>query len=160
MTQIQNIETNFPHASSQDLPNLYDQDFALWIVETLQNLEQRNFEQLDIKNLLGEIEDMGKSQKHALESNLAIILLHLLKWQYQPEKRSNSWKLTLREHRQRLHKALRDSPSLKVYYLTVLAECYQDGRELAADETGLDLTTFPVELPFTSENILDSKFLP
>jgi len=160
MTQIQNIETNSPNISPQDLPNLYDRDYALWIAETLQNLEQRNFEQLDIENLLGEIEDMGKSQKHALESNLAIILLHLLKWQYQPEKRSNSWKLTLREHRQRLQKALRDSPSLKIYYLKVLAECYQDGRELAADETGLDLTTFPVELPFTPENILDPKFLP
>lgn len=103
---------------------------------------------------------MEKSQKHSLESNLAIILLHLLKWQYQPEKRSNSWKLTLREHRQRLQKALRDGPSLKIYYLKVSAECYQDGRELAADETGLDLTTFPVELPSTPENILDSKFLP
>jgi hypothetical protein len=160
MAQIQNIETSFPHDSSQDLSNLYDRDFALWIAETLQNLEQRNFEHLDIENLLGEIEDMGKSQKHALESNLAIILLHLLKWQYQPEKRSNSWKFTLREHRQRLHKALRDSPSLKVYYLKVLADCYQDGRELAADETGLDLKTFPVELPFTPENILDPKFLP
>jgi hypothetical protein len=160
MAQTQNPDIASPPISTQDLPNLYDRDFALWIVETLQNLEQRNFEQLDIENLLGEIEAMGKSQKHALESNLAIILLHLLKWQYQPEKRSNSWKLTLREHRQRIQKALRDSPSLKVYYLKVLAECYQDGRELVADETGLDLTTFPVELPFTPENILDPKFLP
>ena len=160
MAQIQNIETKLPITSSPDALNLYDRDFALWIAKTRQNLEQRNFEQLDIENLLSEIEDMGKSQKHALESNLAIILLHLLKWQYQPEKRSNSWKLTLREHRQRIQKILRDSPSLKVYYLKVLAECYQDGRELAADETGLDLTTFPVDLPFNPENILDPQFLP
>ncbi len=62
MAKIQKTETNSPHASSQDLPNLYDRDFALWIAETLQNLEQRNFEQLDIKNLLSEIENMGKSR--------------------------------------------------------------------------------------------------
>lgn len=160
MTQIQHREIVSPYSPPQDVPKLYDRDFALWIAETLQNLEQGSFEQLDLENLMAEIEDMGKSQKHALESNLAIVLLHLLKWQYQPEKRSNSWKFSLREHRQHLQKTFRDSPSLKNYYLQVLAECYQDSRELAADETGLDVMVFPIEIPFTPEQILDSEFLP
>lgn len=162
MSQIQNTELSNPLSPPvcQDSQKLYDQDFVLWIAETRHELEHRNFEQLDLENLITEIEDMGKSQKHALEGNLAIILLHLLKWSYQPEKRSSSWKFSLREHRQRLHKAFRDSPSLKVYYLQVLAACYQDSRELAADETELDLITFPVELPFTPEQILDTEFIP
>jgi phage pi2 protein 07 len=160
MAQIPNIEAIAPAPLSQNSPRLYDRDFALWIIETVQKLEQRNFDQLDLENLIAEIEDMGKSQKHSLESNLTIIILHLLKWQYQPEKRSNSWKFSLREHRQRLQKAFRDSPSLKVYYLQILAECYEDGRQLAADETGLSLTIFPVEIPFTPEQILDPNFLP
>jgi hypothetical protein len=106
------------------------------------------------------MEDMGRSEKRAVESNLVVILMHLLKYQYQPQKRSNSWKASIREHRRRLRKLFKDSPSLKQYFQEVFQECYQDATELASDETGLSLETFPIESPFTPEDTINREYLP
>jgi hypothetical protein len=86
--------------------------------------------------------------------------MHLLKWQYQKDKRTNSWRYTIIEHRDRLEVAFRDSPSLKRYFNEVLEKCYQKARRFASEETGLDIKTFPIDLPFTKEQILDSDYLP
>ncbi|MEB3120017.1 MAG: DUF29 domain-containing protein [Snowella sp.] len=139
---------------------LYEQDFNLWLEETVNLLKNRQLDQLDYDNLIEEIESMGKRDKHALESNLEKILMHLLKWQYQKDKRSNSWRYTIIEHRNRLKKDFRDSPSLKRYFDDVLEDCYQTARKFASEETGLDIKTFPVDLPFKKENILDPDYLP
>jgi Domain of unknown function DUF29 len=139
---------------------LYDQDFNRWIETTASLLRSRKFDQLDLDNLIEEIEDMGKSQKQALMSNLRVLLMHLLKWKYQSDLISNSWRYTIREHRKRIQKAILGSPSLKNYYLEVFDESYQDARELAADETGLPLDTFPNESPFTEEDTLNPDYLP
>ena len=138
---------------------LYNRDYCLWLEKTVQLLQDGQLDELDIPNLIEEIEDTGKSQKHALESNLTVVLMHLLKYKYQPDVRSNSWKATIREHRNRLKRAFRDSPRLRPYFTLVLDECYQDARGLAIDETGLSGTTFPAELPFTADEILDSEYL-
>jgi hypothetical protein len=140
--------------------NLYDQDFNLWLETTVNQLKNRQLDQLDYENLIEEIEAMGKSQKHALESNLIIILMHLLKYQYQPEKRSNSWRYTIREHRRRLLRSLEDSPSLKPYLAERFNNCYDYAMKEAADETGLSRDIFPNENPFSLEETLDFDFLP
>jgi hypothetical protein len=156
MTQIQEFRTiNF-----LDRDSLYERDFLLWLENTTKLLKEQRFTELDLENLIEEIEDMGKSQRSALESNLVVILLHLLKWKYQPEKHSNSWKASIREHRRRIRSQFKDSPSLKRYFAEIFVECYGDARGLAADETGLELVTFPKDLPFTIEQVLDSDFLP
>ena len=142
------------------IKSLYDQDFYLWIETTANLLRKGRLTELDIPNLLEEVESMGRSEKHALQSNLRVILMHLLKYKYQPSQRSNSWKSTIREHRKRLKITFKDSPSLKPYFYSVFDECYQDARELAADETGLPLDTFPKESPFTLEETIDSDYLP
>lgn len=139
---------------------LYEQDFNLWLEETVNLLKTRQLSLIDYENLIEEIESMGKRDKHALESNLEQILMHLLKWQYQKNKRSNSWRYSIIEHRNRLKKDFRDSPSLKPYFDSVLEECYQTARKFASEETGLDIKTFPVDLPFTKEQILDPNYLP
>lgn len=139
---------------------LYDQDYYLWLKTTQKQLATGDFSALDIANLVEELADMGKSEKRAVESNLTILIMHLLKYQYQPQKRSNSWRFTIREHRRRLEKLFKDSPSLKGYFSEVFNECYQDARELAAAETGLLLETFPTQTPFTIEDILSPAFLP
>ncbi|MGK7929097.1 MAG: DUF29 domain-containing protein [Spirulina sp.] len=141
------------------LPDLYDRDYYLWLQATVNHLQDKNFAQLDIENLIEEIESMGKREKRAVESNLVIVLLHLLKWNYQPELRSRSWKATVREHRRRLRKDLQESPSLKNYLQEVFAECYQDAREAAADETGLSLNHFPIESPFSPDDALHPNYL-
>jgi hypothetical protein len=139
---------------------LYDQDYFLWLEQLVQLLRSQNFAALDLENLIEEIAEMSGSQKQAIESNLEILLMHLLKYQYQPEKRSNSWRYTILEHRRRLHKAFKHSPSLKRHFMQELNECYLGARKLASAETGLAKEIFPVEMPFTVEQILDEDFLP
>jgi hypothetical protein len=141
-------------------PQLYDQDYYLWLKTTQEQLATGDFSALDIANLVEEVADRGKSEKRSVESNLTILMMHLLKYQYQPQKRSNSWLFTIREHRRRLETLFKDSPSLNRYFSEVLNECYQDARELAAAQTGLPLKTFPSQTPFTTEEILNPAFLP
>ncbi len=139
---------------------LYDSDYYLWLTQTSQFLKTADFSQLDLPNLIEEIEDMGKRQKKVIKSNLRVVLWHLLKYKYQPQKRSNSWKLTLLEHRRRLQEDFADSPSLCPYYSNVFDSCYQDAREQAAQETELPLTVFPEVCPFSQSEVLDKHYLP
>lgn len=142
------------------LLTLYEQDYYLWLEDTIQKLQLGELDRLNISALIEELQGMSNSEKNALESNLRILLMHLLKYRYQPHKRVNSWLFTIREHRKRLLKTFQKSHSLKRYYETVFAECYQDGKELAADEAGLSLVVFPNESPFTLEETLNADFLP
>ena len=139
---------------------LYDQDFYLWIETTAKQLKEGRFSEVDLENLIEEIECMGRSEKKSIKSNFIVVLIHLLKCKYQPEKRSNSWKGSIREHRRRIREAFLDSPSLKPYFQEVLPQCYQDARKQASDETGLSLDTFAVDSPFTADECLDEEFLP
>lgn len=154
------VSSKHPQLKSTENLSLYEQDFYLWIENTVNQLKIGQLLEVDWGNLIEEIESMGRSEKQALESNLIIVLLHLLKYKYQPDKRSNSWLSSIYEHRRRLRKALKSSPSLTPYYTEVLEECYQDARQEAALETGLTLEVFPVVCPFTPEATLDSEFLP
>lgn len=147
-------------SSANHLSSLYEQDYYLWLETTAKLLREGQLSALDAANLLEEIEDMGRSEKRAVYSNLKILLMHLLKYRYQPQKRSNSWIASIVEHQQRLTKALKESPSLQPYYTEVFNECYQDARELAAAETGLAIACFPVETSFTPEEVLNSDYLP
>jgi hypothetical protein len=140
--------------------DLYEQDFCLWIEQSIKLLSENRLSELDRENLIEEISDMGNSQKHGLESNLEIVLMHLLKYKYQPEKRSNSWLSTLFEHRRRLQRAFKTSPSLKRYFLEEFIDCYEAAREAASLETGLDINLFPSESIFTPDQVLDKSYLP
>lgn len=127
---------------------LYESDYLAWLENTLGKLRTQQYEQVDWENLIEEIETMGRSEKNVLESNLIIILLHLLKWQYQPQKRSGSWERSIIEHRRRVRKALQDSSSLKPYLVTILEESYAEAVKQAKAETGLPLATFPKACPY------------
>ncbi|EAM47679.1 DUF29 domain-containing protein [Crocosphaera watsonii WH 8501] len=140
--------------------NLYDKDYCLWLEETIQVLREGRLTELDISNLIEEIEDMGISQKKAVKSNSRILLMHLLKWKYQPTKRSKSWKSSIIEHRKRIRDSFEDSPSLKVYFANNFDLCYQDARELAAAETGLSIDEFPIESPFFEQDTLKPDYFP
>ncbi|MCL1470971.1 DUF29 domain-containing protein [Argonema antarcticum] len=144
----------------KNISKLYDRDFYLWIQETITLLRKGNFAAVDVENLIEEMEDIGKSQKQAVRSNSIVVLMHLLKYKYQPEKRSGSWRHTIREHRRRLREAFEDSPSLRNYFTEVFYKCYQNAIKEAADETELHLDTFPIEPAFTPEECLDEDFLP
>lgn len=143
-----------------DQTSLYETDYVGWVEATAKQLRAKDYAQVDWENLIEEIEDMSRRERKALKSNLIVVLLHLLKWQYQPAQRSGSWKGSIREHRRRIKDDLADSPSLKPYLEAFFAGCYDNAREQAADETGLSLGDFPGSCPYTIEQTLKSNFLP
>ncbi len=148
-------------AKLQIIPqSLYSTDFVQWVETNLEYLKAQDYDRVDWENLLEEIADMSRRERQSLESNLIILLLHLLKWQYQPEFRSGSWKGSIREHRRRLNKALKASPSLKAYFHEIIAESHIDAAKQAADETSLPRSTFPIDCPYSPAEILDEEFLP
>lgn len=139
---------------------LYEKDYYLWLEKTVQLLKEGQLSALDIDNLIEEIQDMGISQKNALESNLIVLLMHLLKWKYQPQKQTGSWRGSIREHRRRILRAFKNSPSLKRYFNEIFEEAYHEARLQASDETELSLAIFPIDCPFTREEILNTDYLP
>ncbi|MBW4528053.1 MAG: DUF29 domain-containing protein [Phormidium tanganyikae FI6-MK23] len=136
--------------------DLYEADYYLWLQDTIEKLKHQNYEQVDWENLLDEIEDMPKRERRSLESNLVVVLLHLLKWQYQFSQRSGSWSGSIIEHRRRIRKALRDSPSLKRYLEEVLEECYESAVQQASAETELPIGEFPKECPYSIAEVLEA----
>lgn len=143
-----------------DSQTLYDTDYLQWIEKTVEKLRSQDYVNVDWENLIEEIEDMGRSERRSLESNLIVVLLHLLKWQYQSERRSGSWEGSIVEHRRRIRKALKESPSLKPYVEGVFAECYAEAVKQAKAETGLPLETFPAQCPYELTEVMDDGFLP
>jgi hypothetical protein len=139
--------------------NLYNQDFYLWIETTSKQLKAGKFAEIDLENLIEEIESMGKSEKRELKSRLIVLLMHLLKWQYQPEKRSESWRSTITEQRICIELLLEDSPSLQPLLIEIFTDCYEKARLKASEETGMKLNFFPKESPFTLEETLKNSFL-
>jgi hypothetical protein len=139
---------------------LYEQDFNLWIEETVNLLKNRQLDQIDYENLIEEVEDLGKNQKDDLEIHLENILRNLLRWKYLISERVNDWQVGLLRNRIDIKRIVRDSPSLGQYIDSVLDECYETARLLAATQMGVDIKTFPIDLPFTKEQILDPDYLP
>ena len=138
----------------------YDEDFCLWAERQATLLRAGDFEALDVENLIEEIEDMPRSDKHAIESNLVVVLKHLLKYTHQPERRSGSWEASILEHRRRIDRYLKTSPSLRRHLQSCFAECYVSARRQAAVETKMGLSVFPEDPEFDLADALDDDFWP
>jgi hypothetical protein len=141
-------------------PSLYARDFCLWVEEQARLLKEGRLDQLDIANLVEEIEDLGLHEKKAVQSDLVVVLKHLLKHQFQPRRRSRSWLSSIAEHRRRLRNDLATSPSLRPYARERFEECYADARRQALIETGLEPDALPAAAPWSLEQVLDPDFLP
>lgn len=138
----------------------YDADIVAWANEQAALLRARKFTQLDIEHIADEVEDVGKSEQRELKSHVAVLLAHLLKWQFQQERRGTSWQVTIRSQRKEVLRSLGDTPSLKA---NLDDQEWWDivwGRavDLANRETGIK--DFPVAIPWTREQILDPDYLP
>ena len=123
-------------------------------------LREGKLNDADIEHIAEEIESMGKHEKRELISRLGVLLMHFLKWEYEPESQSRSWYLTLVEQRDKLTDHLEDNPSLKTVLDTAIVKAYRDARRDVAKETGLLLKTFPEECPYTFQQMMDSQFIP
>jgi hypothetical protein len=138
----------------------YRTDFNLWIEQTAQLLREKRWYDLDLEHLIEEVEDLGKSERRGIASQLTRLLLHLLKWQYQPQRRSDSWLDSITDARTQIELALEDSPSLKKYPAEQLEQSYQRARQQAARQTGMPLSIFPQECPYSLDLILADEWLP
>ena len=122
---------------------LYDTDFYAWTQQQAALLDGKHFDALDLEHLVEEIEGLGSSIEDSMESYWVVLLQHLLKWQYQPDQRSGSWRGSITKARNRVRKLGRKNLSLRCRWARMLEEAYPDARTEAAAETGLALDTFP-----------------
>ncbi|MCT7951030.1 DUF29 domain-containing protein [Ancylothrix sp. C2] len=139
---------------------LYETDFYAWTQEQAQLLRNHQFDAIDLENLIEEVESLGKQERRELRNRLSILIGHLLKWEYQPERRSDSWLATIRIQRRDTLKLLKENPSLKPYLEEAVGEAYENGRDLAKLETKLAKSTFPTVCLYSFSEILDEEFYP
>jgi Domain of unknown function DUF29 len=139
---------------------LYDQDLSVWAHTNAQLLRERRFGELDIEHLIEEIEDMGRSEYRAFESHLQNLLMHLLKWEFQPLFRSGSWRASIDNARVAARKLLRDNPSFKAKLTQAVEDEYPQARKNASYETGLALGTFPPAFAYSLGELMDDEWLP
>lgn len=144
------------------MAKLYEEDFVLWLDETLKHLQTRDIQSLDWERLTEEIAALGREQRHLVESYLKQLIKHLLLYQYWQSERDycvNGWKEEIRNFRDEL--ALRlSSKTLYNYLLDRFGLIYGKARKLAIDKTGLPPETFPEVCPYSLEQVLDDTFLP
>jgi hypothetical protein len=138
--------------------NLYATDFYAWTQEQATLLRQGKLDYIDVVNLIEEIESLGKQQKQELKNRLGVLLGHLLKWDYQSDRRSKSWKYTIQEQRLQILDLLEQNPSLKPYQEEAVSKAYQLGLLLVGRETSLDPKELPSQCPYTLDRILDISF--
>jgi len=142
------------------VPADYEDDYWVWCLQQAELLRLGRFNELDSANLVQEIEDMAGSVRRALESSYRILLMHLLKWDYQPERRSRSWLLTITRERGNIEDTERDNRSLKNDAPLLLKSAYRRARLEAAKATGLKKTHFPEDCPYSLANLLEEDWLP
>ena len=138
----------------------YEKDIVAWANEQASFIRAGRFDLLELEHIAEEIEHVGKSEKRELASRMAILLSHLLKWQFQAGRRGASWQRTIREQRKAITLEIKSTPSLKVSLNDSdwLAKIWADAVARAIDETGLDV--FPESCAWTTEQILNQEFLP
>ncbi len=139
---------------------LYERDFFAWANEQAALLRSGKLAQADIDHIAEEIESMGKTEKRELVSRLTVLLLHLLKWRFQPELRSTSWRLTVEEQRIQVESHMADNPSLEAGLERAIADAHRLAVIGARRETGLPAQTFPAACPWSFGQIMDPDFWP
>ena len=138
----------------------YDEDFYAWALHNAKLLRQGKFEEIDVDNMAEEIESMGGREKREFVSRMAVLIMHLLKWQFQTDKRSNSWKYTLKDQRSEIIDLLEESPSLKRELMDKLNLIYEKAVVKAVAETGIPKKNFPRKNPYSLKQCLDDEFFP
>jgi Domain of unknown function DUF29 len=134
---------------------LYDQDFYAWTQRQADLLKAKQWGELDIDNLVEEIESLGKQQRQELRNRMEVLLGHLLKWHYQPEMKSKSWRATVEEQRRKINRLLQENPSLKPYLSEAIEIGYEGGLSIVDRETPLNSRQLPQDCPFSEFEIFE-----
>src|ERR1700733_1017945 len=141
-----------------DAPTKSD-DLYSWALHQAELLRAGRLSEIDAAAIAEEMVDVGEEEYHRLESALRVVMLHLLKWDHQPDRRSRSWALSILEHRRRVHRQFRRSPGLKSQLDEALDGAYEDARLEASSETGLPLKIFPPDLPFDYTEVMERPII-
>jgi len=144
-------------AKALDQPSLYDTDYVAWLAEQVAHLRAGRLGALDVLNVAQELEGLMNSQRQQLENRLEVLIHHLLKWDHQPDQRSNRWRATVQEQRTRIRRIRRFSPSLKREVEPMALDVYPDAVRAATIETRVSETIFPQALPYTVEQIFERE---
>jgi hypothetical protein len=139
-------------------PARYDEDFARWAFEQAKALRDGNVAGLDIENIAEELETLGRGEFSTLRSALAVLVMHMLKWDYQPQRRSLCWATTIRIQRIQAERQIKESPSLKPRRDEALADAYETARLIAAKDTKLPIRTFPMACPYSWSDVTERPF--
>ena len=145
-----------PPPSSAD----HTDDFYDWCLDQAAHLRAARLGALDLENLAEEIESLGNEQPKALRSAYRVLLIHLLKWRYQPKRRTRSWAGSIVRERGNAADRLEGNRGLLPKRHRLFKEAYARARREAAAQTGVPLATFPTECPFALEQALDDEFWP
>lgn len=138
----------------------YDFDFAAWIERQAALLRADKFTELDRANLLEELDELGSNLHHELRSRMIVLLAHLLKCRYQPQRKCRSLLSTISEQRDQIALRLERSPSLRRYIERYTDAAYPAAVARASIETGLPKSAFPTALPFSQQEVQDIDFIP
>jgi hypothetical protein len=144
----------------QAVTTSYETDVVAWANEQARLIRAGRFDLLDLENIAEEIEDVGKSEQRELASRMAVLLSHLLKWQYQPDRRGASWSRTIKEQRRGVLNRLDETPSLKgkLNENKWWDSVWSDALAQATEETGID--TLPAFCPWAVDEVLGPDWLP
>lgn len=148
------------HEADGSAGELYERDFYTWALRQAELVRAGRLAELDRENVAEELESLGKEQAHKLESSFRVLLLHLLKWRYQPQRRSRSRRGSIVRERTNVELLLEGNPGLKPRCAELFAAAYRGARKEAAAETGLPIARFPEASPFTMSEALDEEFWP
>jgi hypothetical protein len=136
------------------MSDLYETDFHAWAAEQADLLRAGKFADADMEHILEELEDMSGGKRGQLTNRLSVLLMHLLKWVYQPERRSRSWHSSVMEQRVRIDVLVKRNPSLKSFRQQALDDAYSSARYAAERETGIPAETFPATCPWTFDETM------
>src|SRR5688500_1919494 len=137
-----------------------EDDFYAWCYEQAELLRQKRFAEADLPNVIEELEGMAKHNRSVLKSSYRLVILHLLKWEYQPERRARSWEITIVRERNNIEDREEDNLTLKKEAGALVAEVYRRAARQAARETKLPVTTFPADCPYTIDQLRDPDWMP
>ena len=140
----------------------YESDVVAWAQEQVVLLRTGRLDQIDLKHIAQEIEDVGKSEQRELASRMAVLLAHLLKWQHQPSRRSKIWQHTIATQRKEVSYVLAEAPSLRVKFNDAawIDIVWAKAKGIAESDTGLDIETFAQVLPWSATDVLNEGWLP
>lgn len=159
---MQNKRDTIDDVTSNPAPSSYDEDFVAWTQHQAIVLREGKRDKMDLLNLAEEIESLGNSVRRELSSRLRVLVVHLLKWHYQPERRleGHSWETTISTQRNDIDDLLHDSPSLRPQVQERLTQQYGKARRQELRETRLAESAVPESCPWTVEQVLNDDFWP